>query len=233
MRKQFFEWKIVMIDNDWLPKLSSEFKKPYYKELYEFVKNEYSNCVVYPPSEDIFNALAETPLSAVRVVIIGQDPYHEPGQAHGMSFSVKPGVDTPPSLLNMYKELQNEFGCYIPNNGYLMKWAKQGVLLLNNVLTVRRGKADSHKNKGWEQFTDAIIRAVNEKDEPVVYLLWGSNARAKRNLITNPKHLVLETVHPSPLSAYRGFFGCNHFKMANDYLTANGLKPIDWQIENI
>ena len=161
-----------MIDNDWLPKLSSEFKKPYYKELYEFVKNEYSNCVVYPPSEDIFNALAETPLSAVRVVIIGQDPYHEPGQAHGMSFSVKPGVDTPPSLLNMYKELQNEFGCYIPNNGYLMKWAKQGVLLLNNVLTVRRGKADSHKNKGWEQFTDAIIRAVNEKDEPVVYLLW-------------------------------------------------------------
>lgn len=222
-----------MIDNDWLPKLSSEFKKPYYKELYEFVKNEYSNCVVYPPSEDIFNALAETPLSAVRVVIIGQDPYHEPGQAHGMSFSVKPGVDTPPSLLNMYKELQNEFGCYIPNNGYLMKWAKQGVLLLNNVLTVRRGKADSHKNKGWEQFTDAIIRAVNEKDEPVVYLLWGSNARAKRNLITNPKHLVLETVHPSPLSAYRGFFGCNHFKMANDYLTANGLKPIDWQIENI
>ena len=233
MRKQFLGWKIVMIDNDWLPKLSSEFKKPYYKELYEFVKNEYSNCVVYPPSEDIFNALAETPLSAVRVVIIGQDPYHEPGQAHGMSFSVKPGVDTPPSLLNMYKELQNEFGCYIPNNGYLMKWAKQGVLLLNNVLTVRRGKADSHKNKGWEQFTDAIIRAVNEKDEPVVYLLWGSNARAKRNLITNPKHLVLETVHPSPLSAYRGFFGCNHFKMANDYLTANGLKPIDWQIENI
>lgn len=222
-----------MIDNDWLPCLKAEFSKPYYRDLYEFVRKEYSDHVIYPPSDKIFSALENTPFSKVKVVIIGQDPYHEPGQAHGMSFSVLPGVKTPPSLQNMYKELQDELGLYIPNNGYLMKWAKQGVLLLNAVLTVRRGEANSHKGKGWENFTDAVISAVNTIDRPVVYLLWGSNARSKKKLITNPGHLVLESVHPSPLSAYNGFFGCGHFKKANEFLKENGVEPIDWQIENI
>ena len=201
--------------------------------MYEFIKNEYSTRVIYPPSDEIFSALEHTPIDKVKVVILGQDPYHEPGQAHGMSFSVKPGVKTPPSLQNMYKELKDELGLFIPNNGYLVKWADQGVLLLNTVLTVRRGEANSHKGKGWEQFTDAVISAINKEDRTVVYLLWGSNARSKKNLITNPKHLVLETVHPSPLSAYNGFFGCGHFAKANRFLEANGVTPIDWQIENI
>lgn len=222
-----------MIDNEWLPYLKAEFSKPYYKALYEFIKNEYSEKVIYPPSGEIFSALMHTPIDKIKVVLLGQDPYHEPGQAHGMSFSVKPGVKTPPSLQNMYKELKDELGLYIPNNGYLMKWAHQGVLLLNTVLTVRRGEANSHKGKGWEQFTDAVISAVNTQDRPIVYFLWGSNARSKKNLINNPKHLVLEAPHPSPLSAYNGFFGCGHFKRANEFLKANGLKPIDWQIENI
>ncbi len=222
-----------MIDNDWLPYLKPEFSKDYYKNLYNFVKEEYSTHIIFPPSEDIFNALKYTSLSDVKIVLLGQDPYHEEGQAHGMSFSVKPGIKTPPSLQNMYKEIKDEYGYDIPNNGYLMKWAEQGVLLLNTVLTVRNGAANSHKNKGWEQFTDAIIRTVNEQDRSIVYFLWGSNARAKKSLITNPKHLVLETVHPSPLSAYNGFFGCGHFKMANEYLEKNGIVPIDWKIENI
>ena len=222
-----------MIENEWLEYLKPEFSKPYYRELYNFVKEEYSTREIFPPSDKIFSALEHTSVKDVKVVIIGQDPYHEPGQAHGMSFSVLPGVKTPPSLQNMYKELNTELGCYIPNNGYLVKWADQGVLLLNAVLTVRSGAANSHKGKGWEQFTDAVIRAVNAQDRPVVYLLWGSNARAKKTLINNPKHLVLETVHPSPLSAYNGFFGCGHFKKANDFLKENGLTPIDWQIENI
>lgn len=222
-----------MIDNGWLEYLNDEFKKPYYKDLYKFVKEEYSSHVIYPPSEDIFNALKYTDVKDVKVLLLGQDPYHEKGQAHGMSFSVQPGIKTPPSLVNMYKELKDEMGLYIPNNGYLMKWAKQGVLLMNTVLTVREGQANSHKNKGWEQFTDAVIKAVNMQDRPVVYFLWGSNARAKKALINNPKHLVLETVHPSPLSAYNGFFGCNHFKLANEFLQKNGIEPIDWQIENI
>lgn len=222
-----------MIENEWLEYLKPEFSKPYYRELYNFVKEEYSTREIFPPSDKIFSALEHTSVKDVKVVIIGQDPYHEPGQAHGMSFSVLPGVKTPPSLQNMYKELNTELGCYIPNNGYLVKWADQGVLLLNAVLTVRSGAANSHKGKGWEQFTDAVIRAVNAQDRPVVYLLWGSNARAKKNLINNPKHLVLETVHPSPLSAYNGFFGCGHFKKANEFLKENGLTPIDWQIENI
>ena len=222
-----------MIENEWLEYLKPEFSKPYYRALYNFVKEEYSTHEVFPPSDKIFSALEHTSVKDVKVVIIGQDPYHEPGQAHGMSFSVMPGVKTPPSLQNMYKELNSELGCYIPNNGYLVKWADQGVLLLNAVLTVRSGAANSHKGKGWEQFTDAVIRAVNAQDRPVVYLLWGSNARAKKALINNPKHLVLEMVHPSPLSAYNGFFGCGHFKKANVFLEANGLKPIDWQIENI
>ena len=222
-----------MIENEWLEYLKPEFAKPYYKTLYNFVKEEYSTREIFPPSDKIFSALEHTSVKDVKVVIIGQDPYHEPGQAHGMSFSVLPGIKTPPSLQNMYKELNSELGCYIPNNGYLVKWADQGVLLLNAVLTVRSGAANSHKGKGWEQFTDAVIRAVNAQDRPVVYLLWGSNARAKKALINNPKHLVLETVHPSPLSAYNGFFGCGHFKKANEFLEKNGLAPIDWQIENI
>ncbi len=222
-----------MISNSWLPYLKEEFSKPYYKALYEFIKNEYSTRVIYPPSDEIFSALEHTPIDKVKVVILGQDPYHEPGQAHGMSFSVKPGVKTPPSLQNMYKELKDELGLYIPNNGYLVKWADQGVLLLNTVLTVRKGEANSHKGKGWEQFTDAVISALNGEDRPIVYLLWGSNARSKKNLITNPKHMMLETVHPSPLSAYNGFFGCGHFKKANQFLEANGSTPIDWQIDNI
>ncbi len=222
-----------MIDNEWLPYLKAEFSKPYYKSLYEFIKKEYSERVIYPPSDEIFSALMHTPIDKIKVVLLGQDPYHEPGQAHGMSFSVKPGVKTPPSLQNMYKELKDELGLYIPNNGYLMKWAHQGVLLLNTVLTVRRGEANSHKGRGWEQFTDAVISAVNTQDRPVVYFLWGSNARSKKNLITNPRHLVLEAPHPSPLSAYNGFFGCGHFKRANEFLESNGIEPIDWQIENI
>ena len=223
-----------MIEGDWLEAVGDEFKKPYYKNLYEFVKNEYSTHVVYPPSEDIFNALHFTPLKDVKVLILGQDPYHEPGQAHGLSFSVLPGkADTPPSLQNIYKELNDDLGCYIPNNGYLKKWADQGVLMLNTVLTVRAHAANSHQGKGWEQFTDAIIQAVNKKDEPVVYMLWGRPAQMKRSMLNNPKHLVLTAPHPSPLSAYRGFFGCKHFSKANEFLKANGVEPIDWQIENI
>lgn len=223
-----------MIEGDWLEAVGGEFKKPYYKNLYEFVKKEYSTHVVYPPSEDIFNALHFTALKDVKVLILGQDPYHEPGQAHGLSFSVLPGkADTPPSLQNIYKELHDDLGCYIPNNGYLKKWADQGVLMLNTVLTVRAHVANSHQGKGWEQFTDAIIQAVNKKDEPVVYMLWGRPAQMKRSMLDNPKHLVLTAPHPSPLSAYRGFFGCKHFSKANEFLKANGLEPIDWQIENI
>ena len=223
-----------MIEGDWLEAVGGEFKKPYYKNLYEFVKKEYSTHVVYPPSEDIFNALHFTALKDVKVLILGQDPYHEPGQAHGLSFSVLPGkADTPPSLQNIYKELHDDLGCYIPNNGYLKKWADQGVLMLNTVLTVRAHAANSHQGKGWEQFTDAIIQAVNKKDEPVVYMLWGRPAQMKRSMLDNPKHLVLTEPHPSPLSAYRGFFGCKHFSKANEFLKANGLEPIDWQIENI
>jgi uracil-DNA glycosylase len=223
-----------MITGDWLEAVGAEFKKPYYKDLYKFVVNEYNTQVIYPPSGDIFNAMNFTPLNKVKVLILGQDPYHEPGQAHGLSFSVLPGkADTPPSLQNIYKELNTDLGCYIPNNGYLKKWADQGVLLLNTVLTVRAHQANSHQGKGWEQFTDAIIRAVNEKEEPVVYMLWGRPAQMKKPMLTNPKHLVLTAPHPSPLSAYRGFFGCRHFSQCNDFLTKNGLAPIDWQIENI
>lgn len=223
-----------MITGDWLDALGGEFKKPYYVDLYKFIKEEYTNHVVYPPADDIFNALHHTPLNKVKVLILGQDPYHEPGQAHGLSFSVLPDkADTPPSLVNIYKELQDDCGCYIPNNGCLEKWADQGVLLLNTVLTVRAHYANSHKGKGWEQFTDAIIRTVNEQDRPVVYMLWGKPAQMKKSMLNNPKHLVLEAPHPSPLSAYRGFFGCKHFSRANEFLKANGQEPIDWQIENI
>lgn len=222
------------IANDWQEALSAEFKKEYYRNLYQFVKKEYESQVIYPPSEDIFTALHLTPLSEVKVVILGQDPYHNENQAHGLSFSVLPSQkEIPPSLVNIYKELHDDLGCYIPDNGYLKKWADQGVLMLNTVLTVRAHQANSHKGRGWEQFTDAILARVNEKEEPVVYLLWGNPAQSKIPMLTNPKHLILKAPHPSPLSAYRGFFGCKHFSTANEYLVSNGLKPIDWQIENL
>lgn len=227
---------MAMIENDWLQAVGDEFKKPYYKELYQFVAQEYKSTVVYPPAGDIFNALHMTPLSEVKVVILGQDPYHNEHQAHGLSFSVMPDVlpkDIPPSLQNIYKELQTDLGCYIPDNGYLVKWANQGVLMLNTVLTVRAHQAASHQNHGWENFTDAIIEAVNAQDRPVVYMLWGSPARRKKEMLNNPKHLILEAPHPSPLSAYRGFFGCRHFSKCNEFLQANGIEPIDWQIDNI
>lgn len=224
----------MMIDNDWLPYLKGEFGKPYYKDLYEFVKKEYSEHVIYPPSDQIFTAFHLTPLSKVKVLILGQDPYHEPNQAHGLSFSVPvTQKKIPPSLQNIYKELQDEMGCYIPNNGYLEKWAKQGVMMLNTVLTVRAGEANSHKDKGWEQFTDAVIRVLNEQDRPIVYMLWGSPAQKKAYMLNNPKHLILKAVHPSPLSAYRGFFGCGHFLKCNQFLEENGLDKVDWQIDNI
>jgi len=221
------------IANDWREKLLPEYNKPYYRELYKFIKEEYSNKVVYPPSEDIFNALHYTPLNNVKVVILGQDPYHEPNQAHGLCFSVLPGNPAPPSLINIYKELNTDLGCYIPDNGYLKKWADQGVLLLNTVLTVRAHVANSHAGHGWEEFTDAIIKTVNETDRPIVFMLWGSPAQRKSMLLNNPKHLVLKAAHPSPLSAYRGFFGCHHFSIANEFLKKNGIEPVDWQIENL
>ena len=223
-----------MIDNDWLPALRPEFAKPYYKDLFDFVKAEYSRVVVYPPADEIFNAFHFTPLSKVKVVVLGQDPYHNVNQAHGLSFSVPPSQkEIPPSLQNIYKELHDDLGCYIPNNGYLKKWADQGVLMLNTVLTVRAHQANSHQNKGWEHFTDSVINAVNEQDRPIVYLLWGRPAQSKIPMLTNPKHLILKAPHPSPLSAYRGFFGCRHFSQTNDFLKKNGIEPIDWQIENI
>ena len=225
---------MAMIDNDWLPCIKQEFTKPYYKELYTFVKHEYDTRIIYPPAEDIFNAFHFTPLSKVKVMILGQDPYHNENQAHGLSFSVLPTQkDIPPSLVNIYQELHDDLGCYIPNNGYLKKWADQGVLLLNTVLTVRAHQANSHQGKGWEQFTDAVIEAVNAQDRPIVYLLWGRPAQSKIPMLTNSKHLILKAPHPSPLSAYRGFFGCRHFSQANAFLEKNGIEPIDWQIENI
>ena len=223
---------MAAISNDWLEPLSPEFKKPYYAKLYKTVKEEYSTHLIFPPADDIFNAFAFTPLSQVKVVILGQDPYHNNGQAHGLCFSVKPDVEIPPSLVNIYKELQDDCGCYIPNNGYLEKWAREGVMLLNTVLTVRAHQANSHRGIGWEEFTDAAIRVLNEQNRPIVFMLWGRPAQLKKSMLNNPKHLILEAPHPSPLSAYRGFFGCKHFSKANEFLKANGLEPIDWQIEN-
>ena len=219
------------ITNDWAEALSGEFKKPYYSQLYRTVVSEYQNWQVFPPADDLFNAFHLTPLSEVKAVILGQDPYHNVGQAHGLCFSVRPGVDIPPSLQNIYKELQDDLGCTIPTHGYLEKWAKQGVLLLNTVLTVRAHQANSHQGIGWEQFTDAVIRIVNAQDRPIVFLLWGGPARRKKEMLNNVKHLVLEAPHPSPLSAYRGFFGCRHFSKTNEFLKAHGVSPIDWQIE--
>lgn len=222
-----------MIENDWLEPLTPEFRKPYYAELFKFVKEEYAARKVFPPADDIFNAFHLTPLHEVKVVILGQDPYHNDGQAHGLCFSVMPDVDIPPSLVNIYQELHDDLGCYIPNNGYLTKWAKQGVLMLNTVLTVRAHQANSHRGKGWEEFTDAAIRILNEQDRPIVFILWGSPAQKKAMMLHNPKHLILKAPHPSPLSAYRGFFGSRPFSQTNDFLVKNGLTPIDWQIENV
>ena len=221
-----------MIQNDWLEEISDEFRKPYYAQLFQFVKKEYSTYVVYPPAEDIFNAFHFTPLSKVKVVILGQDPYHNVNQAHGLSFSVKPGVEIPPSLVNIYKELHDDLGCYIPNHGNLEQWAEQGVLLLNTVLTVQAHHAMSHRGVGWEQFTDAVIKKVNEIDRPIVFILWGKPAQEKAKMLNNPKHLILKAPHPSPLSAYRGFFGSKPFSQTNEFLKTHGETPIDWQITN-
>ncbi len=225
---------MTMISNDWLPALQEEFRKPYYKQLFTFVKQEYDTRVIYPLADDIFNAFHFTPLREVKVLILGQDPYHNEHQAHGLSFSVLPQqTEIPPSLQNIYQELHDDLGCYIPNNGYLEKWARQGVLMLNTVLTVRAHQANSHQGKGWEQFTDAVIQAVNAQDRPIVYMLWGRPAQSKIPMLTNPNHLILKAPHPSPLSAYRGFFGCKHFSQANAFLKEHGISPIDWQIENV
>ena len=222
---------MAMITNDWLTALGGEFHKPYYRQLFEFVKNEYNTTVVFPPADDIFNAFHLTPLSKVKVVILGQDPYHNNGQAHGLSFSVQKGVDIPPSLVNIYKELHDDLGCTIPNHGCLTKWAEQGVLMLNTVLTVRAHQANSHRGIGWEEFTDAAIMALNSQNRPIVFILWGAPAQRKASMLNNPNHLILKAPHPSPLSAYRGFFGSKPFSKTNKFLEAGGVEPIDWQID--
>lgn len=224
---------MVNLGNDWDALLADEFKKDYYLKLREFLKQEYFSHKIHPDMYDIFNALKWTSYKDTKAVILGQDPYHEVNQAHGLAFSVKPGVKIPPSLVNMYKELNAELGLYIPNNGYLEKWAREGVLLLNSSLTVRDGLANSHRNKGWEIFTNSIIERLNMRDDPVIFLLWGNNAKEKKALITNPRHHVLTAAHPSPLSASRGFFGCGHFKKTNELLVSMNKTPIDWQVENI
>jgi len=222
-----------ILKNDWHDLLDDEFKQNYYLKLRESLINEYKTKTIYPNKYDIFNTLHYTPYKDVKVVILGQDPYHGPNQAHGLSFSVKPGVQAPPSLMNIFKELNSDLGCYVPNNGYLKQWADQGVLLLNTSLTVRSGQADSHKNLGWEYFTDKVIALLNQREDPIVFILWGKNAQGKLNIITNPKHCIIKSVHPSPLSAHRGFFGSRPFSKTNQFLLTKGKKPIDWQIENI
>lgn len=224
---------MAMIQNDWLDAIKDEFAKPYYAELFKFVKEEYSTHVIYPKADDIFNAFHFTPLSKVKVVILGQDPYINENQAHGLCFSVQPNVDIPPSLNNIFKELYDDLGCRIPNNGYLKKWADQGVFLLNTVLTVRAHVSNSHQGRGWEKFTDAVITALDKQDQPIVFILWGRPARLKKSMLKNPKHLILEAPHPSPLSAFNGFFGSKPFSQTNKFLQENGLEPIDWQIEDI
>ena len=219
-----------LIGNDWDEIIGEEFDKPYYQELRKFLDSEYQNKTIFPPKQCIYNALKTVPYRDVKVLILGQDPYHEVNQAHGLAFSVNKGVAIPPSLINIYKEMHDDIGTNIPSHGYLIEWTKQGVMLLNTVLTVEEHKANSHKNKGWEILTDEIIRKLNKKDEPMVFILWGGNARSKKGLITNPKHLIIESAHPSPLSAYNGFFGSKPFSKTNDFLIKNNKKPIDWQI---
>lgn len=221
---------MVTLGNDWDAVLGDEFEKPYYRDLRAFLKEEYAHHTVYPCMYDIFNALKTTPYSDVRVVLLGQDPYHGAGQAHGMCFSVRKGIVPPPSLVNIFKELQSDLGLEPPPNGDLSPWARNGVLLLNTVLTVREAQPNSHRGKGWENFTDRVILEVNRSDRPSVFLLWGANAKAKMPMITNPKHLVLTAAHPSPLSAYNGFFGCRHFSKANEFLVQNGRPPVNWDL---
>ncbi|MEB3100862.1 uracil-DNA glycosylase [Ferviditalea candida] len=222
-----------ILKNDWSMLLGEEFGKPYYLRLRGFLIDEYGSQTIYPDKYEIYSALHLTSFSQTKVVIIGQDPYHGHGQAHGLSFSVKPGIEVPPSLKNIFKELQNDLGCKIPNNGYLEKWARQGVLLLNSVLTVREGLPNSHRGKGWETFTDKVIAAINGRQQPAVFILWGKNAQEKSKLITNSRHLVIQSVHPSPLSAMRGFFGSRPFSRANAFLKKHGMDEIDWQIQDI
>lgn len=222
---------MVHIGNDWDEILAEEFEKEYFLNLRDFLKKEYEEQTIYPPKEDIFNALRYSSYENTKVVIFGQDPYHEPDQAHGLCFSVNKGVQIPPSLVNIYKEIENDLGITPPDHGYLEKWAKQGVLLLNNVLTVRKGQANSHRGKGWEEFTDSVARHLNERKTPMVFILWGSNARSKETLITNKNHMIIAGPHPSPLSAYRGFFGGGYFSKANRFLEITGQKPIDWDLK--
>lgn len=222
---------MVNIGNEWDKVLDGEFDKEYYRNLRQFLIREYKEQVVYPGMNDIFNALKATSYEDVKAVILGQDPYHEEGQAHGMAFSVLPGIKTPPSLVNIYKEIKDDLGYDIPNHGYLKEWADQGVLLLNTSLTVRAHKAGSHRGKGWEIFTDRVIELLNEREKPIVFILWGNNAKSKEKLITNPRHLVLKGAHPSPLSAYNGFYGGKYFSKTNDFLKSQGENPIDWHIK--
>lgn len=224
---------MVNIGNDWDNILKGEFDKEYYLKLREFLKREYKTQQIFPNMYDIFNALKYTSYSDTKVVILGQDPYHDDGQAHGLSFSVQPGIKTPPSLVNIYKEIEDEYGYKIPNNGVLIPWAKQGVLLLNTVLTVRAHQPNSHKGMGWEIFTDTVISHLSEREDPVIFMLWGSNARSKKSIIDKSKNYILESPHPSPLSAYRGFFGSGQFKRANDILESIGKEKINWKIEDI
>ncbi|TWI59719.1 uracil-DNA glycosylase [Halalkalibacter nanhaiisediminis] len=219
-----------ILKNDWNEVIGEEFSKPYYQELRSFLKKEYESHTIYPSMHDLFNALNYTPFTNTKVVILGQDPYHGPNQAHGLSFSVKPGVKVPPSLQNMYKELHTDIGCEIPHHGYLVPWAEQGVLLLNTVLTVRKGEAATHKGKGWEMFTDSVIRALNERAHPVIFVLWGKHAQAKQELITNERHPIITAAHPSPFSAHRGFFGTRPFSKINQLLEEMGDQPINWQL---
>ena len=219
------------INGDWQIALQEEFKKDYYRKLFETVREEYKTRRIFPPADDVFNAFHLTPLGDVKVVILGQDPYHGENQAHGLCFSVKPGVEIPPSLVNIYKELHDDLGCTIPNHGYLTKWAKQGVLLLNTVLTVRAHQANSHRGIGWEEFTDAAIKVLDAQERPIVFILWGRPAQLKKSMLHNPQHLILEAPHPSPLSAYRGFFGSKPFSKTNQFLVEHGVEPIDWQID--
>lgn len=224
---------MVNIGNDWDEILKDEFQKEYYQNLRKFLISEYRSRTIYPKPDDIFSALKLTSFKDCKVLILGQDPYHGPNQAHGLAFSVNIGIKTPPSLQNMYKELKEELGTYIPNNGYLVPWAKQGILLLNTALTVRAGEANSHSKIGWEIFTDNIIKHLNGREEPVIFVLWGANARKKKAFIDQKRHYILEAAHPSPLSAWNGFFGCGHFKKINSILKMLGKEEIDWQIQNV
>lgn len=224
---------MVNLSNDWDEILKDEFEKEYYQKLRKFLVTEYKNETIYPKMENIFSALKLTSYKDCKVLILGQDPYHGPNQAHGLAFSVNIGIKTPPSLQNMYKELRDELGLYVPNNGYLIPWAEQGILLLNTALTVRGGAANSHSKVGWEIFTDSIIKYLNDREDPVIFVLWGGNARKKKGFINTDRHYILEAAHPSPLSAHNGFFGCGHFKKINEILSSLGKKEINWQIENV